>query len=139
MKSMKPFTFRQVRAQKHWAYVTTIAMLMSSISGLIVPAVVNAQSQVAPVSQGFLIDAEDLRFIFHQIEVGQAHAAGGQLLGPGANQVSSFGTADPQLPIGLRTVDGSFNNLVPGQSKFGASDQNFPRLVSPTYRSAETL
>ena len=38
----------------------------------------------------------------------QDHAAGGTLLGPGPNQVH-----DPQLPRGLRTVDGSFNNLVP--------------------------
>ena len=38
------------------------------------------------------------------------------------------------MPFGLRTVDGSFNNLVPGQSEAGAADNLFPRLVDPVYR-----
>jgi beta-lactam-binding protein with PASTA domain/Ca2+-binding RTX toxin-like protein len=140
MKSMKPFTFRRVRAQKHWAYVTTAAMIMSSISGLVVPSVVKAQT--APVGNGFVLDSGDLKFIYEQILVAQDHAAGGELLGPGPNQV-----LDPQLPRGLRTVDGSFNNLVPGQVDvngvpsqfFGAADRKFPRLAAPLFRSAESL
>jgi Ca2+-binding RTX toxin-like protein len=35
--------------------------------------------------------------------------------------------------LGLRTVDGSFNNLLNGQSKFGAADTPFPRLTTPTF------
>ena len=35
-----------------------------------------------------------------------------------------------QLPWGLRTVDGTCNNLVPGRTTFGAADQNFPRAWS---------
>ena len=31
------------------------------------------------------------------------------------------------LPFGLRTVDGSDNNLIPGQNNFGAADTLFPR------------
>src|SRR6185295_2656121 len=38
------------------------------------------------------------------------------------------------VPWGLRTVDGSFNNLVPGNESFGASDQLFLRLLDPQYR-----
>jgi beta-lactam-binding protein with PASTA domain len=132
MKRMKPATFRRVRAQKHWAYVTSIAMLLSSMSGLFRPTVVKAQT--APVGSGFTITAGDLRFIFEQIQVAQAHAAGGTLLGPGTLQVH-----DPQQPRGLRTVDGSFNNLVPGQELFGAADLRFPRLTTPVFRTAETL
>src|SRR4051795_2762678 len=87
--------------------------------------VTNAHAQTAPVGNGFVIDDEDLRFIFHAIEVGQANAAGGALLGSGPNQVNlntpiskacEAGApcpGDPQLPVGLRTVDGKFNNLVP--------------------------
>jgi hypothetical protein len=100
---------------------------------------VAARAQVAPVGNGFVIDAGDLRFIFHQIEVGQAHAAGGVLLGPGPNQVNLNGAADAQLPVGLRTVDGTFNNLVqiPDQHLFGAADRLFPRLTTPRFRPAE--
>jgi hypothetical protein len=47
--------------------------------------------------------------------------------------------ADPQLPRGLRTVDGSFNNLVPGQQFFGAADRAFPRLTTPVFKAAEPL
>jgi beta-lactam-binding protein with PASTA domain len=132
MKSMKPFTCRRVRSQKPWSIATVIAMIVSTLgSSVFVPTV---QAQAAPVSQGFVLDAGDIRFIYDQILVAQDHAAGGTLLGSGPHQVF-----DPQLPRGLRTVDGSFNNLVPGQNLFGAADVLFPRLLTPTYRPAETL
>ena len=41
------------------------------------------------------------------------------------------------MPFGLRTVDGSFNNLVEGQENFGAADELFPRLTDPFFRDAE--
>ena len=52
-----------------------------------------------------------------------------------------FGQANAQLPLGLRTVDGSCNNLVPNpdQHLFGASDVNFPRLLSPEFKPAEPV
>jgi hypothetical protein len=111
-----------------------IAMTLSPIGRPVFQPTVHAQTQAAPVSQGFNIDAGDLRFIYEQILVAQDHAAGGTLLGSGPNQVS-----DPQLPRGLRTVDGSYNNLVPvpDQHLFGAADLNFPRLTTPVFRPAE--
>ncbi len=111
-----------------------IAMIVSPIGRPIFQPTVHAQQQVAPVNQGFNITDGDLRFIYEQILVAQDHAAGGTLLGPGPNQVS-----DPQLPRGLRTVDGSFNNLVPvpDQHLFGAADLVFPRLTTPSFRAAE--
>src|SRR3954463_16559201 len=113
--------------------------------------VTSARAQTAPVGSGFPIDAEDLRFIFHAIEVAQANSAGGVLLGTGPNQVNlntpisaacANGApcpADPQLPVGLRTVDGTFNNLVPipDQHLFGSADRLFPRLTTPKFRAAE--
>src|SRR5207248_6673821 len=112
--------------------------------------VTSVRAQTAPVGNGFVINAEDLRFIFHAIEVGQANSAGGVLLGTGPNQVNlntpiSAACAagpcpgDPQLPVGLRTVDGSFNNIVPipDQHLFGAADLLFPRLTTPVFRDAE--
>ena len=44
---------------------------------------------------------------------------------------------DPLLPFGLRTVDGSNNNLIEGQTNFGAADQVFPRMTDPFFRTAE--
>ncbi len=144
MKSSKRFGVRAARS-KRGAIVALLALVFSPSVGIPITPTVHAQTQVAPVGNGFVLDAGDLRFIYEQILVAQAHAAGGQLLGPGPNQVH-----DPQLPRGLRTVDGSFNNLVPAplagvvlqpgetdQTKFGAADRRFPRLTTPVYRTAE--
>jgi hypothetical protein len=38
-----------------------------------------------------------------------------------------------QVPWGLRTVTGAFNNLVYSQSGFGAADNLFPRLTTPAF------
>ena len=43
----------------------------------------------------------------------------------------------PDLPFGLRTVDGTNNNAVPGQSEFGSADRVFPRMTDPVFRDAE--
>src|SRR5262245_22705803 len=50
-----------------------------------------------------------------------------------------------QVPWGLRTVDGSFNNLVfidnstvsIDQTQFGAADTVFPRMLTPTFRTVD--
>jgi Ca2+-binding RTX toxin-like protein len=119
--------------------------MIPGIGGQLFVPTVHAQS-TAPVGAGFTINADDLRFIFHAIEIAQEHSVTrtasdqcGTLLGPGPNAVNSFGNANPQLPLGLRTVDGSCNNLVPipDQHLFGASDQVFPRRTTPVFRAAE--
>src|SRR4029450_7923183 len=134
MRVKQPFTCRRSRTAKRWAVLTMIAMTLSPIGRPVFQPTVHAQQQVPPVSQGFNIDAGALRFIYEQILVAQDHAAGGALLGSGPNQVS-----DPQLPRGLRTVDGSFNNLVPvpEQRRFVSPDLKFPRLTVPSFRAAE--
>ena len=43
-----------------------------------------------------------------------------------------------ELPWGLRTVDGSCNNLLPGKEYFGTAGKPFPTLVGPVKASAET-
>jgi Ca2+-binding RTX toxin-like protein len=78
-----------------------------------------------------------MRFILKQIKIAEHHAIteggpGQPLVGPGEFQI-----ANPLLPYGLRTVDGSENNLQPGQNTYGAADQTFPRLTKPDFRSAE--
>ena len=72
------------------------------------------------------LSKSDLEFILQQILIAEAHAAGGDLL---SMLPSAF------APFGLRTVDGSFNNLIPGQSEFGAADNSFPTLLDPVFRN----
>ena len=72
--------------------------------------------------------ASDLEFILDQILIAEANAAGTPLIDLVPNV---------QVPFGLRTVDGSFNNLVPGQSEFGAADNAFPRLLDPDFINAQ--
>ena len=70
----------------------------------------------------------DLDFILQQILIAEQHAAGAD---PSTLVPNSF------VPFGLRTVDGSFNNLFPGQEFFGAADQLFPRMTDPFFRNAQ--
>jgi len=101
-----------VRAKKAWSIAIAMAMLVSS-GGPMFDQTVKAQT--APVGAGFNLNAGDLRFIFRQIQIAQAHSAGGQLFGSGPNQIP-----DVRLPFGLRAVDGSNNHLAPGTTLFGA-------------------
>jgi Ca2+-binding RTX toxin-like protein len=70
----------------------------------------------------------DLEFILEQIIIAERQAAGESLLDILPNV---------QVPFGLRTVDGSLNNLVPGNETFGVADNLFPRLADPFFRPAE--
>lgn len=70
----------------------------------------------------------DLEFILAQIAIAERNAAGEPL----AEILPNV-----QVPWGLRTLDGSFNNLVLGQSEFGSADNLFPRLSDPIFRDAQ--
>ncbi len=54
-------------------------------------------------------------------------------MSPVKNGGITIGPDAALLPMGLRTVDGSNNHLLPGQSLVGAADQVFPRLLTPHY------
>ena len=70
----------------------------------------------------------DLEFILDQIIIAERNAAGESLLDILPNV---------QVPYGLRTVDGTSNNLVTGQTEFGAADNTFPRLADPLVPPAD--
>jgi hypothetical protein len=70
----------------------------------------------------------DLEFILDQILIAERNAAGENLIDILPNV---------QVPWGLRTVSGEFNNLVLGQSEFGSADGTFPRLTDSIFRTAE--
>jgi Ca2+-binding RTX toxin-like protein len=84
----------------------------------------------------------DLTFILKQIRIAEAHAEGGdlkKLVGEAGLAGTAGGTSlQPHLlPYGLRTVDGTYNNLLDGQESWGASDQPFKWLTSPVFRNEE--
>ncbi|MDR7081317.1 Ca2+-binding RTX toxin-like protein [Arthrobacter ginsengisoli] len=111
------------------------------LSAGVVPSVLAPAVSAAPTGQGFTLNAGDMRFILKQIKIAENHATkedgqgndvpGQPLLGTGPNQI-----ANPLLPYGLRTVDGSENNLVQGQNAFGSASRMFPRLSDPQWRTS---
>src|SRR4051794_20895145 len=124
---------------RRWVAMTSAlaipVALVSQVAG--VPA---TNAAVGPVGSGFSVTAGDLSFILKQIKISERHAATytaanpcGTLVGPGANQIP-----DRLSSYGLRTVDGSCNNLFPGRETFATADQPFPRLAKPpVFKSAE--
>ncbi len=76
---------------------------------------------------GIHLIRSDLQFMLDQIIIAERHAAGADLLSLVGNE---------RLPLGLRTVDGSYNNLVAGQSEFGAADNIFPTTLDQFWRTA---
>ncbi|OUS28812.1 hypothetical protein A9Q98_07250 [Thalassotalea sp. 42_200_T64] len=87
-------------------------------------------SETADAASDLAFNTEDLDFILKQIKYAERHAAGEDLLDilPNAS-----------IPWGLRTVDGSFNNLIPGNENFGQADQEFPAEVVRVYPDAQDL
>ncbi len=78
----------------------------------------------------------DLNFILQQILIAEADSAAQR----GGNDNALPGlVGNPLLSLGLRNVDGTFNNLVPGRSLYGSADQVFPRVLTPSFQSAETV
>ncbi|WP_044870706.1 peroxidase family protein [Pseudomonas sp. LFM046] len=70
----------------------------------------------------------DLEFILEQIFIAERNAAGESLLDILPNV---------EVPFGLRTVSGIYNNLTFGQIQFGAADNVFPRLTDPVFITAQ--
>ncbi len=101
------------------------------------------------------LNLHDLEFILKQIQIAEAHSNGtalteirvnpltgeivraadqydanGMFLG---DQTWARAIPDPKTPFGLRTVDGSYNNIVEGREYWGAADQPMPRLLDPRW------
>ncbi|WP_426247392.1 peroxidase family protein [Nocardioides sp. LHG3406-4] len=93
----------------------------------------------------FEVTRHDLEFILNQIKVAEHHAMGGELLCDDRADMSWTCVPDAKLPYGLRTVDGSFNNLLPNTAQFpkrgtfGAAGQEFPRMLAPEFKDAESF
>ena len=116
-----------------------VATALALGSAALPAALLLSANAAPPVGQGFTVTPSDLSYILKQIKISESHVANttpatgpcGALLGTGPNQLPS-----PLLSFGLRTVDGSCNNLVAGQEQNGAADQLFPRLAAPVFKPA---
>ena len=95
--------------------IAAMAAAVSLLGGLAVTSVGSlGVASANTVGQGFTVTPADLDFILQQIKIAEAHVANtteatgpcGALVGPGPDQIAS-----PLLSFGLRTVDGSCNNL----------------------------
>ena len=78
----------------------------------------------------------DLDFLIQQIVISENDSA--------AQRNGNFGAlpglvGDPVLWFGLRNVNGTYNNLEPGQSAFGSADRVFPRLLTPEFIAGEPV
>ena len=123
------------------AAVTATLAVVASFMGSMALSPPRALGAVAPTGQGFTVTPGDLSFILKQIKIAEHHAATltpadpcGTLVGPGPDQIP-----DRLSAYGLRTVDGSCNNLFANRETFAAADQPFPRLTTPEFRDAEDI
>jgi Animal haem peroxidase/RTX calcium-binding nonapeptide repeat (4 copies)/Cadherin domain len=103
----------------------------------------------------FNINADDLQYILKQIKIAEATsiAYNSEPLSILDSIIATYGgdaNSAALLPAGLRTVDGTFNNLRvaptgspgdpnynPGTSQVGAADTLFPRLTDPVFRTVD--
>ena len=70
----------------------------------------------------------DLDYILDQIKISEDHTAAINAGGdPQASLIALVG--DTQQMLGIRTISGIYNNLLPGSETYGAVDQPFPKLV----------
>jgi Ca2+-binding RTX toxin-like protein len=131
------------RAFHRTVAVSAMLFVVAEIAAVAVSTVrpSRAQAAPAPAGQGFTVTAGDLHFIMKQIKIAEHHSATltasnpcGTLVGPGPDQIP-----DRLTPYGLRTVDGSCNNLFPARERFGAADELFPRLTTPSFRDADPV
>src|SRR4051812_27484035 len=125
------------------AVVSAMLFLIAEIAAVAISTVRPGQARAAtaPTGQNFTITPGDLHFIMKQIKIAERHSATltasnpcGTLVGADANQIP-----DRLTPYGLRTVDGSCNNLFPGRERFAAADELFPRLGAKNFRDADPI
>jgi Ca2+-binding RTX toxin-like protein len=94
---------------------------------------------VPTYTTAFTVNRADLEFILKQIKIAEATSIGytsaPKTTVQAIQEVYGVSAADAALlPYGLRTVDGSDNSLLAGQSEYGAADNLFPRLTDPVFR-----
>ncbi|MDX6360276.1 MAG: hypothetical protein QOH37_3330, partial [Nocardioidaceae bacterium] len=136
----------RTRVRRRLSVLTALAVVVGlSLQLGMAPAAVAAP---APVGNDFVVTTGDLSFILKQIKIAERHTTTLTVSDPCGTQVAQPGDGipdDEQVPVyltayGLRTVDGSCNNLKnAATARFAASDEVFPRLTRPSFRDADTV
>jgi Ca2+-binding RTX toxin-like protein len=111
-----------------------VLLLLGGFPAAAVPA------HAAPAAVALKLTPADLAYILQQIKIAEAHVRNtnsgtgpcGALLGSGPDRVGG-----PSAPAGLRTIDGSCNNLQQGRESYAQANQAFLRRTEPDYRAAE--
>src|SRR3954453_4430674 len=116
---------------------TAVATICATLTGFTVVASPTPSAAVTDEDPEFFVNRADLEFILKQIKISESHAAGGKLLCDDRADQSWTCVPDARLPYGLRTVDGTLNNLMPNRSTYGAAGQVFPRLLPPEFKDAD--
>jgi Ca2+-binding RTX toxin-like protein len=84
----------------------------------------------------FNVNLDDLAFILKQIKIAeQTTNPDGTINGTALRDA----VGSNLLPYGLRTVDGTWNSLLPGMERMGAADNIMPRLVPGVFHEAEGI
>ncbi|MDT4809180.1 peroxidase [compost metagenome] len=113
----------------HGVLETVYSLATQPVEGTAPPpqqVILPQEDPVVPLNGGLHLIRGDLQFILDQIKIAERHADGENLLDILPNS---------RVPFGLRTVDGSFNNLVRGQEHYGAADQPFPQMLNQDFRN----
>jgi Ca2+-binding RTX toxin-like protein len=84
----------------------------------------------------FTVNQDDLIFILKQIKISELATNADGTIKTGAGGLAEL-VGSPLLPYGLRTVDGTWNSLLPGQERLGAADNIMPRLVAASLQNAD--
>src|SRR5947209_8803939 len=127
---------------------TVFVLALALVFQVLSLAAHTAHAAVGPVGNGFTVTAGDLNFILKQIKIAERHATTLTASNPCGTLLNQPGDGIPdneQVPdvitsYGLRTVDGSCNNLKAATTGgFGAADQLFPRLTTPVFHDADPI
>ena len=89
---------------------------------------------VSNSSSAVTFSRTDLDFVIKQIYISELHAGAPTGVGPGADLIDILPNAN--VPWGLRTVDGSFNNVIEGRTDFGQADLEFEHAIPKVYIDA---
>ena len=130
---------RRSRIKRFVAVLSSAALAVPLVAANTMTAVA-----VTDTNPSFYLNANDLDFILKQIQISEAHAdatvtgnTSYTLLCATPTDRSGKCVPNAKLPFGVRTVDGSYNNLLQGRSQWGAADRPFPTQLQPFYRQAE--
>ena len=111
-----------------------VSLMLTGAGGAVTAAPAQAVTDEDPA---FFVNRADLEFILKQIKISEHHAAGGELLCDDPADQTWTCVPDRRLPYGLRTVDGSDNNLFPNRSGYGSAGKVFPRGLTANFRDAD--